>query len=167
MSDYKWYKNGTVTVRHGDTEVIGTATGWLQTEIKSGDIFVINNLPYEIAEVKGNTSLVLAKAYEGESAGGKSYGIITRAGEVMQAEIALNLQQAIARWNEREKSYDSQLQELNRITEPLKGLGLYRDEDGDLAQNESVNTTLMRAGSIQVSSPSETQEMIDEAFSGR
>ena len=165
MANYEWYKTGTVAVRHGDTEVIGTDTDWLKSEIKSGDIFIINNLPYEIAEVTGSTSLVLAKAYAGESAGGKDYAIITRAGEVLQAEIALKLQQAITRWNEHEKTYEAQLKELNDRTEPLKGLGLYRDDDGDLAQNEAVDTNLLRAGSIQVASQSEVNEMINETFS--
>jgi hypothetical protein len=166
MANYEWYKAGSVTVRHGDTEIIGTNTDWLKAGIKTGDIFIIDNLPYEIADVTGSTSLVLAKAYAGESAGDKEYSIITRAGEVLQAEIALKLQQAITNWNEREKSYDAQLKELTERTEPLKGLGLYRDEDGDLAQDESVNMALMTAGNIPVTQPGDTQEMLNDVFSG-
>ena len=166
MANYEWYKAGTVTVRHGDTEIIGTNTDWLEAGIKSGDILILDNLPFEIAEVTASTSLLLVKAYPGESAGGKDYAIITRAGEVLQAEIALKLQQAITNWNEREKTYDAQLKELTERTEFLKGFGFYRDNDGDLAQDETVNQALMSAGSIPVTSPGETNEMLNEVFSG-
>ena len=166
MAGYEWYKQGTVIVRNGDVEVIGAGTEWLKDNIKQGDIFLVGNSIYEIAEVIGNTSLKLTKPYEGLSNGSTEYAIITRAGEVLQAEIALKIQQAVTLWNEREATYEAKFRELEELTEPLKGLGLYRDEDGDLAQDESVNIPLMTAGNIPVTSPGETKEMLDKVFSG-
>ena len=79
FENYEWYKTGKVTVRHGDKEIIGTDTDWLKGGIKKGDVFVLDNVPYEIDEVIGSTSLSLVKEFAGESAGGKDYAIIPRA----------------------------------------------------------------------------------------
>ena len=88
MTNYQWHKAGFVTVQHGSTVVIGINTGWLIAGIKSGDIFVIDDTPFEIAEVTGSESLALVKQYPGENAANKEYAIIQRAGEVLQADLA-------------------------------------------------------------------------------
>lgn len=125
MAGYEWYKTGTVIVRNGEKEVVGANTKWLTSDIKQGDIFIIAQQIYEIAEVIGETSLTLTAPYTGISDGAASYAIITRAGEVIQAELAVKIQEAIIKINE-------------MATRPqiADELGLYIDADGDLAQGE-------------------------------
>ena len=129
MAGYKWYKTGSVVLRNGDKEVIGANTEWLVNDIKQGDIFIVGTQLYEIAEVAGNTSLKLTKPYEGISDGSSSYAIITRAGEVLQAELALKIQQAVTSWNAREATYEAKFRELDERTQAMRGLGLYRDSE--------------------------------------
>ena len=166
MAGYEWYKSGSVVLRNGDKEVIGAGTEWLANDIKTGDIFIVANQIYEIAEVIGNTSLKLAKPYEGTSNGSSEYAIITRAGEVLQPEIALQIQQAVKLWNDSEADYTAKFRELDERTQAMRGLGLYRDTDGDLAQGDTVNTALMVDGTVTVATTSEVGAMLDEAFSG-
>ena len=136
MAGYKWYKTGSVVVRNGDLEVVGANTDWLVNDIKQGDIFFAGGQIYEIDEVLGNTSLKLTSPYEGISNAASEYAIITRYGEVMQAEIALKIQQIIAKWNEQ----DSVISELRERTQLMSELGLYVDGEGDLAQGEPGTT---------------------------
>ena len=136
MAGYQWYKQGTVIVRNGDHNVVGAGTEWLKDDIKQGDIFLAGGDIYEIAEVLGNTSLTLTKPYSGISNAASEYAIITRYGEVMQAEIALKIQQIIAKWNEQ----DSVISELRERTQLMSELGLYVDGEGDLAQGEPGTT---------------------------
>lgn len=162
MTNYSWHKAGTVTVQHGSTVVTGINTGWLIAGIKNGDIFVIDDTPFEIAEVTGSESLALVKQYPGENATNKEYAIIQRAGEVLQADLALLIQNAVKTWNTRETEIEQRFTELETRTAPLKGLGLYRDADGDLSQDENaiepVNPEDYTATTSQV------QQMIDETF---
>mgnify|MGYP007102008004 CR=1 FL=1 len=136
MAGYKWYKTGSVVVRNGDVEVVGANTGWLVDDIKQGDIFFAGGQIYEIDEVIGNTSLKLTTPYEGISNAAADYAIITRAGEVLQAEIALMLQQAVIKMN----SQDSVITALKEHSQVLTDLGLYVDGDGDLAQGQPGTT---------------------------
>ena len=108
FENYEWYKTGKVAVTLGSKEVIGIDTDWLKGGIKQGDVFIIDNVPYEIEEVLGSSSLSLVKEYTGESAGSKAYAIITRAKAVLLAELALALKQTVKNWNERETSYQEQ-----------------------------------------------------------
>ena len=162
MTNYSWHKAGTVTVQHGSTVVTGLNTGWLIAGIKNGDIFVIDDTPFEIAEVTGSESLALVKQYPGENATNKEYAIIQRAGEVLQADLALLIQNAVKTWNTRETEIEQRFTELEQRTKALKGLGLYRDADGDLSQDENaiepVNPEDYTATTSQV------QQMIDETF---
>ena len=164
MDGYEWYRKGTAIVRNGDVEVVGANTEWLKDDIKRGDIFIAANQICEIAEVIGNTSLKLTKPYEGISDGSSSYAIITRAGEVLQAELALKIKQAVTSWNAREATYEAKFRELDERTQAMRGLGLYRDEDGDLAQGDSVNTALMVDGTVTVATSGDVNEMLDEVF---
>ena len=162
MTNYQWHKAGFVTVQHGSTVVIGINTGWLIAGIKSGDIFVIDDTPFEIAEVTGSESLTLVKQYPGENATNKEYAIIQRAGEVLQADLALLLQNAVKTWNARETEIEQRFTELETRTEPLKGLGLYRDADGDLSQDENAIEPVTPDG--RTATTQEVQQMIDETF---
>ena len=135
MTGYEWYKTGTVIVHNGEQEVVGANTEWLVNDIKQGDIFTAGGQIYEIAEVIGNTSLTLCKPYRGESDGAAEYAIIQRAGEVIQAELALKLQQAITMFNKR----DQVLTELEERTRFLAGLDLSIDIDGDWTNTEAVS----------------------------
>lgn len=166
FENYEWYKTGKVTVRRGDREIIGTETDWLQGGIKKGDVFIVDNVPYEIEEVIGGTSLSLAKEYSGESAGGKDYAIIPRAKAVLLSELVLNLAQTVKNWNTREASYQEQFKELEKRTQVIDALGLYVDDDGDLSQDDKQRVSLYSVLSSPVASRSDTQEMLDEVFSG-
>ena len=166
FENYEWYKTGKATVRHGDREIIGTETDWLKGGIKKGDVFILDNVPYEIDEVIGSTSLSLVKEFAGESAGGKDYAIIPRAKAVLLSELALNLAQTVKNWNTREATYQEQFKNLERRTQVIETLGLYVDDDGDLSQGESQRTSLLSFLSAPVASSAETQEMLDEVFSG-
>ena len=164
FDNYEWYKTGKVAVTLGSKEVIGIDTDWLKGGIKQGDVFIIDNVPYEIEEVLGSSSLSLVKEYTGESAGSKAYAIITRAKAVLLAELALALKQTVKNWNERETSYQEQFTELRKRTQIVDALGLYIDEDGDLAQGEQQSLTLFDALNVPIASQAETQEMLDEVF---
>ena len=134
MAGYEWYKTGTVIVRNGEREVVGANTDWLVNDIKQGDIFTAGGQIYEIADVVGNTSLTLKKPYAGISDGAAEYAIIQRAGEVIQAELALKLQQAITMFNTR----DQLLSEIEERTRFLAGLDLSIDTDGDWSNTDPV-----------------------------
>ena len=165
FENYEWYKTGKVAVKRGDKEVIGTDTDWLKSGIDKGDIFIVDNVPYEIDELLGSTTLSLVKEYAGESAGGKDYAIITRAKAVLLAELALDLKQTVKNWNERELSYQEQFKELQKRTHIVDALGLYIDEDGDLAQGEEQQSvSVFDALSVPVASQEDTQEMLNEIF---
>ena len=166
FENYEWYKVGKVTVRNGDREIVGTATDWLNGGIKKGDMLIIDNVPYEIDEVIGSTSLSLVNEFAGESAGGKDYAIIPRAKAVLLSELALNLAQTVKNWNTREAAYQEQFKNLERRTQVIDTLGLYVDEDGDLSQGESQRTSLLSILSAPVATRAETQQMLDEVFSG-
>ena len=162
MANYQWYKTGSVTIQNGSTAVNGIGTDWLIGGIKDGDIFIINDTPFEIAKVTGNQSLALAKPYSGANVTRKEYAIIPRSGEVLQSEIALLLKNFVNVIKERTINFEAKLIEIDSRTAPLKGLGLYRDDDGDLAQDENaiqpVTTT------IQTASLEEIRAMVREVF---
>ena len=148
MDGYEWYKSGRVAVRHSECEVVGTDTLWLKDGIKRGDIFILDNQVYEIDEVTSNTALNLSKPYTGDSAGGKEYGIITRYGEVLQADIALKLQQAITKFNEQERIITA----IDERTKFLETIHLYADGDEDLAQGD-VQHTAQTLTSLPIATP--------------
>ena len=166
FENYEWYKVGKVTVRRGDHEIIGTDTDWLKSGINKGDVFIVDNVPYEIDEVTGSTSLSLVKEYAAESAGGKDYAIIPRAKAVLLSELALNLAQTVKNWNIREASYQEQFRVLEERTRVIDTLGLYVDDDGDLSQGGSNRASLFSILSAPVASRADTEEMLNEVFSG-
>lgn len=166
FENYEWYKAGNVTVQQGSREIVGTNTDWLMGNIKKGDVFVLDNAPYEIDEVIGSETLSLVNEYTGENAAGKNYSIIPRAKAVLLAELAHNLMQTVKNWNAREASYQEQFKNIENRTQIVDMLGLYIDDDGDLAQGEGERTSLLSIMSAPVATSAETQQMLDEVFSG-
>ncbi len=150
-----WYKSGSVAVRNGSKEVVGTDTDWLIGGIKEGDIFVIDNQVYEIDEVTASTNLVLVNEYEGSNAGGKDYAIIQRAGEVLQAEIAENIEKVITAWNEREANYLALFNEFKKIINSLISLDLGIDIETEAERSITTNlpiATATRLGGVKIGS---------------
>ena len=134
ITNYAWYRTGRVTVLNGSTTVTGINTLWIKDGIKQGDIFILNGLICEIFDVISNTSLVLVDAYSGESTEQSSYKIIQRSKQVLQAEIAAKLEDVILDYNDLIRRYGSVVEYI----EILKKLNLYIDEDGDMAQDETL-----------------------------
>lgn len=70
-----WYGAGSVAVTNGSTTVTGAGTDFV-SNVNIGDAF---NAPdrglYEIAQVVSATQLLLAKPYQGSTAGGQGYSI--------------------------------------------------------------------------------------------
>lgn len=127
---YEWYKQGTIIVRNGDSEVVGANTDWLKNGIKQGDIFIAGEKIYEIAEVIGNTSLTLTKPYTGISDGAAEYSIVQRGAEILQADLALAVQQAIVRFNE--------LDTRTNFLSGVSGLELALDLTGDWTSSDTT-----------------------------
>ena len=163
FENYAWYKNGLVSVRNGSSEVTGINTDWLKAGIKQGDVFLIDNIPYEIHEVTGNEVLSLVRQYSGTNQTEKTYAVIPRARAVLLSELALSLRQTLYNWNEREQYYQAQFKELKTKAQIVDSLGLYIDSDGDLAQNDSKDIVL--PDDIPVASENDMQELLDEVFS--
>ena len=162
MANYQWYKVGSVTIQNGSTAVNGIGTDWLIGGVKDGDIFIINDTPFEIAKVTGNQSLSLAKPYSGANVTRKEYAIIPRSGEVLQSELALLLKNLVYLIKERVVNVEAKLIELDLRTQSLKGLGLYRDTDGDLSQDENAIEPVSTEDNVATTT--QVQQMVDEVF---
>ncbi len=148
-----WYKSGSVTVRNGSKEIVGTDTDWLIAGIKEGDIFVIDNQVYEIDEVTASTNLILVNDFEGTNAGGKDYAIIQRAEEVLQAEIAEKIENVITAWNEREANYIALFNEIKKILSSLISLDLGIDIETEAEKTVITNlpiATATRLGGVKI-----------------
>ena len=78
----------------------------------------------------------------------------------------MNLAQTVKNWNTREASYQEQFKNLEKRTQVIDTLGLYIDDDGDLSQGDSQRTSLLSILSAPVASSADTQQMLDEVFSG-
>ena len=92
----------------------------------------------------------------------KNYAIIQRARAVLLSELALSLRQTLSNWNDREQSYQAQFKELKTKLQIIDTLGLYIDDDGDLAQNDTQEIIL--PDNVPVTSQDDMQEMLDEIF---
>lgn len=66
------YSTGTLSVTSGSPIVTGSGTTWLGN-VTAGHTLVINNLPFEIANVDTNTQITLRSSYFGQSGSGLSY----------------------------------------------------------------------------------------------
>lgn len=162
LDNYAWYKNGLVSLRNGSHEVTGINTDWLKAGIKQGDVFLFDNTVYEIQDVTGSENLSLVSQYSGENQTEKNYAIIQRARAVLLSELALSLRQTLSNWNDREQSYQAQFKELKTKLQIIDTLGLYIDDDGDLAQNDTQEIIL--PDNVPVTSQDDMQEMLDEIF---
>jgi hypothetical protein len=105
-----WYKTGTATITQGSTTITGVGTQWLTTGIKAGDIFTIDDTrSYEIATVTSNTSLTLAKPFQGASGSAQNYAIIRNWAATMTAELAARVAELL---NKYESFIDANLKQI-------------------------------------------------------
>ena len=160
----EWYGTGRVTVRKGSEKITGINTMWLRDGIKEGDVFVLGGQICEIADVTGNTDITLRKSYQGESFENVDYEIIPRAKAVLQAEIALALEEIVLNWNEREAKYKSAFEAIQAKMKVIDALGLYIDSDGDLAQDDSLSGNILGNQQLSFSSQSDVRELMSELF---
>lgn len=66
------YSTGTIALTPGSATVTGTGTSW-SSNLTSGHKIKINGLPYQIANVSSDTSLILTEKYVGAPVSGLSY----------------------------------------------------------------------------------------------
>jgi len=91
MSNYtRWYRDGTLGATNGSTAVTGSGTYWKSAGLNPGDMLEVNNsgLFYEIASVNSDTSITLARAYQGSTVTGAAYAIVRNFTATMPSKIA-------------------------------------------------------------------------------
>ena len=91
MSNYtRWYRDGTLGVTNGSTEVTGSGTYWKSAGLNPGDMLEVNNsgLLLEIASINSDTSITLANAYQGSTVTGAAYAIVRNFTSTMPSKIA-------------------------------------------------------------------------------
>jgi hypothetical protein len=109
----EWYKTGTVNVTQGSLAVTGVGTHWAVAGVKAGDMFTMDDTRnYEVATVASDTSLTLAKPYQGASGSAQNYAIIRNWAATMTAELAARVAELV---NKYESYIDA---ELNQIVGP-------------------------------------------------
>lgn len=97
MTDYsRWYRAGTVKVTKDSANISGTSTFWnVGNPIRPGDLFTIDGAAfYEIADVTGADTLVLASPFKGASVASTTYAVIRNfsvqpGAELVAAQIQL------------------------------------------------------------------------------
>lgn len=67
------YSTGTATINAGETIVTGVGTGWMNFDLRPGDLFWAAGLSVRIASVDSNTQLTLAYPWPGTSRNTQSY----------------------------------------------------------------------------------------------
>ncbi|WP_430259770.1 pyocin knob domain-containing protein [Neorhizobium sp. IRS_2294] len=67
------YSTGTATINAGETVVTGVGTGWLNFDLRPGDLFWAAGLSVRIASVDSNTQLTLAYPWPGASRNAQNY----------------------------------------------------------------------------------------------
>ena len=75
QSGYSVVTTGTISITNGSTTVTGSGTSWTSDGVSSGDIIIINGVPYEIASVTSDTQLTITETYRGNSLSGIEYYI--------------------------------------------------------------------------------------------
>ncbi|CUH67960.1 hypothetical protein TG4357_03307 [Thalassovita gelatinovora] len=75
-----WIKTGTISVTNGSATVTGIGTSWVGTAQAGYGILMPNGLLYEIEGVVSDTSITLAKTYEGTTQTGQAYAIVPTQG---------------------------------------------------------------------------------------
>ena len=91
MSRYtRWYRDGTGNFTNGSTEVTGSGTYWETAGLNPGDLLEVSNtgIFYEIASITSDTSITLARAYQGSTVTGAAYAIVRNFTATMPSKIA-------------------------------------------------------------------------------
>lgn len=79
MAEYPTYSTGTVSISNGDTSVVGSGTGWTDTDARAGDLIQIGTAqPVEIRDRTDATHLTLWAAWSGGAVSGGSYKVIKK-----------------------------------------------------------------------------------------
>ncbi len=113
MSDYtRWYTDGTASPTNGSTTVSGKGTYWLSAGLNPGDMLTFDNGQSfkEIASIVSDTSLKLARAYDGNTETDASYAIVRNFTSTMPSKIAAQTAELI---HDFRKYMDNDLQKLN------------------------------------------------------
>ena len=113
MSDYtRWYTDGTASPTSGSTTVSGKGTYWLSAGLNPGDMLTFDNGQSfkEIASIVSDTSLKLARAYDGNTETDASYAIVRNFTSTMPSKIAAQTAELI---HDFRKYMDNDLQKLN------------------------------------------------------
>ena len=91
MSRYtRWLRDGAINASKGSTAITGSGTYWETAGINPGDMLEVNNsgLFYEIATINSDTSITLARAYQGDTVSGAAYAIVRNFTATMLSKIA-------------------------------------------------------------------------------
>lgn len=168
--DLTWYKKGLVSIIQGSKKVTGTGTEWLTGGIKQGDVFLVEGQIYEIDKVAGSSTIHLVNAYSGETVASADYMIIPRAKAVILADLALDVRNAVTYWNKRDALFEERIGDIEKQLKKrtiADKLGLYVDEDGDLAQDDEhiVPEDPDIDPDLDIATDEQVQEAIDDAFS--
>ena len=102
MNGANWYRDGTVSIANGSTEVVGVGTLWL-VQAKKGDLFAVTDGAvakiYEINEVIDNTHLDLKTAFTDTTVIDSNYVIIRNFTATRTAEVNAMLTSFLREWD--------------------------------------------------------------------
>jgi hypothetical protein len=76
------YSTGTIALTNGGTTVTGTGTAWVGTLRQGWLLLIPGEGPLLVASVVSNTSLTIARAYQGSSRSGQVYNAVATRGEL-------------------------------------------------------------------------------------
>ncbi len=112
MSRYtRWFRDGNIKATNGSTEITGSGTYWESAGLNPGDMLEVNNsgLFYEIASINSDTSITLARAYQGATLTGAAYAIVRNFTATMPSKIAAQTSELITDFR---KYVDSDMERL-------------------------------------------------------
>lgn len=79
MAEYPTYSTGTVSISNGDTSVVGSGTGWTDTDARAGDLIQIGTAqPVEIRDRTDSTHLTLWAGWAAGTVSGGTYKVIKK-----------------------------------------------------------------------------------------
>lgn len=113
-----WYRRGTVNVTQGSQTVTGVDTAWAYgTEIREGDLFVIDGLFYEVAGSPGATQLTLRTPYTGTTKTDAAYAIIRNFAVTPGTTLITRTLETMFAWKSfQDQMYRWQTEPYNAIT---------------------------------------------------
>ncbi|MBQ3399563.1 MAG: hypothetical protein IJG51_11795 [Synergistaceae bacterium] len=113
MSSYtRWYTDGEASATSGSTAVTGSGTYWKSAGLNPGDMLTFDNGESfkEIASVNSDTSITLARAYDGNTVTGATYAIVRNFTSTMPSRIAAQTAELLGDFK---KYIDTDMQKLN------------------------------------------------------